>query len=106
MSRAASRRSWGSTSIPPHGIGKGVMLDHGSGLVIGRTAVMEDDVSIVQNVILGGTGKETGDRHPKIRRGVLIGAGNVVVGHVQPFTSVVGVPARPAGPIRRGPASP
>lgn len=96
-------------------MGRGIMLDHGSGLVIGETAVVEDDVSILQNVTLGGTGKETGDRHPKVRRGVLIGAGakilgnievgvgakigagSVVVGPVAPYTSVVGVPARPVG---------
>ena len=100
---------------PAAKIGKGVMLDHGSGLVIGETAVVEDDVSILQNVTLGGTGKETGDRHPKIRRGALIGsgakilgnievgvgakvgAGSVVVRSVPPYTSVVGVPARPVG---------
>lgn len=100
---------------PAARIGKGVMLDHGSGLVIGETSVVEDDVSILQEVTLGGTGKETGDRHPKIRRGVLIGAGakilgnievgvgakvgagSVVVSDVQPFTSVVGIPARPVG---------
>lgn len=96
-------------------MGRGIMLDHGSGLVIGETAVVEDDVSILQNVTLGGTGKETGDRHPKIRRGVLIGpgakilgnievgigakvgAGSVVVCPVAPYTSVVGAPARPVG---------
>ena len=100
---------------PAAQIGQGVMLDHGSGLVIGETAVVEDDVSILQNVTLGGTGKETGDRHPKIRRGALIGAGakilgnieigtgakigagSVVVNPVAPFTSVVGVPARVVG---------
>ncbi len=59
---------------PAARLGSGIMLDHGSGLVIGETAVVEDDVSILQNVTLGGTGKEAGDRHPKIRRGVLIGA--------------------------------
>lgn len=100
---------------PAAKMGKGIMLDHGSGLVIGETAVVEDDVSILQSVTLGGTGKESGDRHPKVRRGVLIGAGakilgnieigigakigagSVVVGSVQPYTSVVGVPARPIG---------
>jgi serine O-acetyltransferase len=100
---------------PAAKMGKGIMLDHGSGLVIGETAVVEDDVSILQNVTLGGTGKESGDRHPKVRRGVLIGAGakilgnieigtgakvgagSVVVNAVAPYTSVVGVPARPVG---------
>jgi len=97
-------------------LGCGIMIDHGTGVVIGETAVVEDDVSILQGVTLGGTGKERGDRHPKIRRGVLIGAGasvlgNIEVGHgakvgagsivlndVPPFTTVVGVPARPVGP--------
>ncbi|MBZ4236535.1 hypothetical protein LAM40_23890, partial [Mycobacterium tuberculosis] len=55
-------------------VGRGVFFDHGTGIVIGETAVIDDDVSILQGVTLGGTGKETGDRHPKIRRGVLIGA--------------------------------
>lgn len=100
---------------PAAKIGRGVMLDHGSGLVIGETAVVEDDVSILQNVTLGGTGKDTGDRHPKIRRGALIGAGATILGNIEvgvgakigagsvvvsavlPFTSVVGVPARPIG---------
>ena len=100
---------------PAAKIGKGVMLDHGSGLVIGETAVVEDDVSILQNVTLGGTGKDTGDRHPKIRRGALIGAGATILGNIEvgvgakigagsvvvstvlPFTSVVGVPARQVG---------
>lgn len=96
-------------------MGRGIMLDHGSGLVIGETAVVEDEVSILQNVTLGGTGKETGDRHPKIRRGVLIGAGAKILGNIEvgmgakvgagsvvltsvaPYMSVVGVPARPVG---------
>ena len=100
---------------PAARMGKGVMLDHGSGLVIGETAVVEDDVSILQNVTLGGTGKECGDRHPKIRRGALIGAGATILGNIEigvgakigagsvvlspvlPFTSVVGVPARVVG---------
>ncbi|MCF3642259.1 serine O-acetyltransferase [Rhizobium sp. TRM95111] len=64
-------------------IGRGVMLDHGSGIVIGETTVIEDDVSILQNVTLGGTGKQTGDRHPKIRRGVMIGAGAKILGNIE-----------------------
>ncbi len=64
-------------------IGKGVFIDHGTGVVIGATAVIEDDVSILQNVTLGGTGKESGDRHPKIRRGVLIGAGANILGNIE-----------------------
>ncbi len=100
---------------PAARIGCGVMVDHGTGLVIGETAVVGDDVSILQAVTLGGTGKECGDRHPKIRRGVLLGAGatvlgNIVVGEgakvgagsivlddVEAHTTVVGVPARPVG---------
>ncbi len=64
-------------------IGKGVFMDHATGIVIGATAVIEDDVSILQNVTLGGTGKERGDRHPKIRRGVLIGAGAKILGNIE-----------------------
>jgi serine O-acetyltransferase len=96
-------------------MGRGIFLDHATGLVVGATAVIEDDVSILQDVTLGGTGKESGDRHPKIRRGVLIGAGakilgNIEVGHcsrvaagsvvlaaVPPNTTVAGVPARIVG---------
>jgi serine O-acetyltransferase len=88
------------------------MLDHGSGIVIGETAVVESDVSILQNVTLGGTGKTGGDRHPKIRRGVMIGAGAKVIGNIKvgefskvaagsvvlksvpPHCTVAGVPAQ------------
>ena len=104
------------TDINPEArIGKGIFLDHATGLVIGATAVVEDNVSLLQDVTLGGTGKEQGDRHPKIRHGVLIGAGakilgNIEVGHcarvaagsvvlqpVPPNTTVAGVPARVVG---------
>jgi serine O-acetyltransferase len=68
---------------PAARIGKGVFLDHASGLVVGETTVIEDNVSILQGVTLGGTGKEIGDRHPKIRRGVLIGAGAKVLGNIE-----------------------
>jgi serine O-acetyltransferase len=96
-------------------IGKGVFIDHGTGVIIGATAVIEDDVSILQNVTLGGTGKETGDRHPKIRHGVLIGAGAKILGNIEigagsrvaagsvvlksvpACTTVAGVPARVVG---------
>lgn len=96
-------------------MGRGIFLDHATGLVVGATAVIEDDVSILQGVTLGGTGKERGDRHPKIRRGVLIGAGakvlgNIEVGHcariaagsvvlkpVPPATTVAGIPAKVVG---------
>jgi serine O-acetyltransferase len=104
------------TDINPEArIGKGVFLDHATGLVVGATAVIEDNVSMLQDVTLGGTGKETGDRHPKIRHGVLIGAGakilgNIEVGHcariaagsvvlhaVPNNKTVAGVPARIVG---------
>ncbi len=96
-------------------IGKGVMFDHATGIVVGETAVIEDDVSILQSVTLGGTGNQSGDRHPKVRRGVMIGAGakvlgnieigcnskvgagSVVLNHVKPHTTVVGVPAKQVG---------
>jgi len=68
---------------PAARIGRGIFLDHATGLVIGETAVIEDDVSMLQDVTLGGTGKEDGDRHPKIRRGVLIGAGAKVLGNIE-----------------------
>ena len=72
------------TDIHPQArIGQGVFLDHATGLVVGSTAVIEDDVSILQGVTLGGTGKETGDRHPKIRKGVLIGAGAKILGNIE-----------------------
>ena len=64
-------------------IGKGIFLDHATGVVIGETSVIEDNVSILQGVTLGGTGKETGDRHPKIRHGVLLGAGAKVLGNIE-----------------------
>jgi serine O-acetyltransferase len=97
---------------PAAKLGRGIMIDHATGVVIGETAVVEDDVSIMQGVTLGGTGKETGDRHPKIRRGVLIslgakvlgnieigeygrvGAGSVVLKSVPAGCTAVGVPAR------------
>jgi serine O-acetyltransferase len=100
---------------PAARIGRGVFLDHATGIVVGETAVIEDEVSILQGVTLGGTGKETGDRHPKIRRGVLIGAGakilgNIEIGHcarvaagsvvlkaVPHNTTVAGVPAKVIG---------
>ena len=64
-------------------MGKGLFIDHATGVVIGGTAVIENDVSILQNVTLGGTGKESGDRHPKIREGVLIGAGAKILGNIE-----------------------
>jgi serine O-acetyltransferase len=68
---------------PAARIGKGVFLDHATSLVVGETTVIEDNVSILQGVTLGGTGKETGDRHPKIRYGVLIGAGAKILGNIE-----------------------
>ncbi len=68
---------------PAARIGKGVMLDHATGIVIGETAVVEDCVSLMQDVTLGGTGKESGDRHPKIRHGVLIGPGAKILGNIE-----------------------
>ncbi|MDR6872669.1 serine O-acetyltransferase [Bosea sp. BE125] len=64
-------------------IGKGIFLDHATGLVVGETTVIEDDVSMLQDVTLGGTGKQGGDRHPKIRKGVLIGAGAKILGNIE-----------------------
>ncbi len=68
---------------PAAQIGKGIFLDHATGLVVGSTAVIEDDVSMLHAVTLGGTGNERGDRHPKIRRGVLIGAGAKIIGNIE-----------------------
>jgi serine O-acetyltransferase len=96
-------------------MGQGIMLDHGTGLVIGETAVVGDNVSMLQGVTLGGTGKSDQDRHPKIGNGVLIGAGakvlgNIVIGdcsrigagsvvlkEVPPRVTVAGVPAKVIG---------
>ncbi|MEX2962531.1 serine O-acetyltransferase [Microbulbifer sp. TYP-18] len=68
---------------PAAQLGRGILLDHATGIVIGETAVVEDNVSIMQSVTLGGTGKESGDRHPKVRCGVLIGAGSKVLGNIE-----------------------
>src|SRR5690606_11541020 len=68
---------------PAARIGKGIFLDHATGLVVGQTAVIEDDVSILHGVTLGGTVKSGGDRHPKIRYGVLIGAGAKILGSIE-----------------------
>ncbi len=100
---------------PAARLGKGILLDHATGLVIGETAVVGDAVSLMQSVTLGGTGKESGDRHPKVGNGVLIsagakvlgnirvgdgaqvGAGSVVLKDVPPHTLVSGIPARVVG---------
>jgi len=68
---------------PAARLGAGVFLDHATGLVVGETAVIEDDVSLLQNVTLGGTGKQAGDRHPKVRKGTIIGAGAKILGNIE-----------------------
>ncbi len=68
---------------PAARVGAGVFIDHGTGVVIGETAVVEDNVSMLHGVTLGGTGKESGDRHPKIRSEVMIGAGAAILGNVE-----------------------
>lgn len=96
-------------------IGSGILLDHATSIVVGETAVVEDDVSMLHEVTLGGTGKQKGDRHPKVRRCVLIGAGTKILGNIEigegarigagsvvldnvpPHTTAVGVPARIVG---------
>jgi serine O-acetyltransferase len=100
---------------PAARIGRGIMIDHAHSIVIGETAVVGDNVSMLHSVTLGGTGKEHGDRHPKIGHGVLIGAGakvlgnitigacsriaagSVVLADVPPCKTVAGVPARIVG---------
>ena len=67
---------------PAARIGSGVFIDHGTGIVIGETATVGDDVSLLHGVTLGGTGAQRGDRHPKIGKGVLIGAGAKVLGNI------------------------
>ena len=104
---------------PAAKIGKGILLDHGTGCVVGETAVIGNNCSLLQGVTLGGTGKEVGDRHPKIKDNVLIGAsatilGNIVIGEgaqiaagslvlkpVLPHTMVAGSPAKPVGRVPR-----
>lgn len=100
---------------PAARIGCGILIDHATSIVIGETAVVENNVSILHEVTLGGTGKERGDRHPKVRQGVLIGAGAKILGNVEigegavvgagsvvlndvpPHTTVAGVPAKIIG---------
>ena len=113
QSRAAEL--FGVDIHPAARIGTGVMLDHASGITIGETAVVGDGCSLLHGVTLGGTGKEDGDRHPKVGHGVLIGAGakilgNIQIGHcsriaagsvvlkdVPPCKTVAGVPAKVVG---------
>lgn len=100
---------------PAAQIGRGIFLDHATGLVVGETAVIGDNVSILHGVTLGGTGKEGADRHPKIRSGVMIGAGAKILGNIEigscsriaagsvvlkpvpPKSTVAGVPAKVIG---------
>jgi serine O-acetyltransferase len=107
---------------PGASIGKSVMIDHATGVVIGETAVVEDQVSMLHGVTLGGSGCAKTDRHPKIRQGVLIGvgakilgpievgkgakigAGSLVLENVAPHTSVAGVPAKVIGRATESPA--
>ena len=114
--QSRSSEVFGTDFHPAAQLGHRIMIDHATALVIGETAVVEDDVSMLHEVTLGGTGKAGGDRHPKIRRGVLIGAGAKILGNIEvgegakvgagsvvlssvaPYTTVVGVPARPVGP--------
>ena len=101
-------------------IGSGVLMDHATSIVIGETSIIDDDVSILHEVTLGGTGKDTGDRHPKVRRGVLIGAGAKILGNIEigegskvgagsvvldsvpAHCTVAGVPARIVGRLDNG----
>ncbi len=94
-------------------IGRRIFIDHAVGIVIGETAVIEDEVTLFQSVTLGGTGKMSGDRHPKIRKGAFIGSGAVILGNIEigqgakiaagsvvlkpvnPYETVVGVAAKP-----------
>jgi serine O-acetyltransferase len=100
---------------PAARIGQGIMIDHAHSIVIGETAVVGDNVSMLHSVTLGGTGKEEEDRHPKIGNGVLIGAGAAVLGNIKvgdcsriaagsvvlkevpPMKTVAGVPAKIVG---------
>ena len=115
LARWISQRAVRKTGIEIHPgatIGKGLFIDHGSGVIIGETAIVGDNVTLYQGVTLGGTGKETGKRHPTIGDNVMIsagakiigsftvgenskiGAGSVVLEEVPPNCTVVGVPGR------------
>jgi serine O-acetyltransferase len=113
--QSLASRTYGVDIHPGARIGNRVFIDHATGIVIGETAVVGDDVSMLHAVTLGGTGKETGDRHPKIGNGVLlgagakvlgnirvgdgakVGAGSVVLADVPPHTTVAGIPAVAVG---------
>ncbi len=115
LARWYSQRTVRKTGIEIHPgatIGKGLFIDHGHGVVIGETAIIGDNVTLYQGVTLGGTGKESGKRHPTIGNNVMvsagakilgsftvgenskIGAGSVVLSEVPPNSTVVGVPGR------------
>lgn len=113
--QSQSSRVFGIDIHPAARIGRGIMLDHGTGIVIGETAAIGDNSSLLHNVTLGGSGKEAGDRHPKVGKGVMIGAGAKVLGNIRigdcarvaagsvvlkdvpEKTTVAGVPARVVG---------
>jgi serine O-acetyltransferase len=115
----AARFVTGIEIHPGATIGKNVFIDHGMGIVVGETTVIEDDCTLYQGVTLGGTGKARGKRHPTLRRGVVVGcgaavlgdiilgenvkvgAGSVVVRDVPQDCTVVGIPARVVGVDRR-----
>ncbi|MBC8049967.1 MAG: serine O-acetyltransferase [Chitinophagales bacterium] len=113
--QSQSSRVFGVDIHPAAKIGRGLMFDHATGIVIGETATIGDNTSLLHGVTLGGSGKETGDRHPKIGSGVMVGAGAKVLGNIKvgdcariasgsvvlkdvpPETTVAGVPARVVG---------
>ena len=115
MLQSVSSEVFGIDIHPAARLGCGIMLDHGTGIVIGETAIVENNVSMLHEVTLGGTGKEFCDRHPVVRSGVMIGAGakilgrveigegakiaasSVVLDNVSPHTTVAGVPAVAVG---------
>ncbi len=114
--QSQSSRMFGVDIHPAARIGSGIMFDHGTGIVVGETATIGDNCSLLHSVTLGGTGKEGGDRHPKIGENVMIGAGAKVLGNIQigrcsriaagsvvladvpANTTVAGVPAKVIGP--------
>ncbi len=114
--QSLSSRAFGVDIHPAARMGRGIMLDHATGIVIGETAVVGDNCSMLHGVTLGGTGNERGDRHPKIGCGVMMGAGAKILGNIKigdcvrvaagsvvlqdvpPRRTVAGVPARDIGP--------
>lgn len=113
--QSQASRTFGVDIHPAARFGQGIMIDHATGIVVGETAVVGNNCSFLHAVTLGGSGKETGDRHPKIGEGVLIGAGAKVLGNitvgdgsrvaagsvvlspVPPHVTVAGVPAKIVG---------